>query len=186
MLIEKLSSSMYILTIRESHNDVGRCYSFFSGEKVKLFNIISSSFFGNIIGCLSLFVGVISLAWTIITYRITKKIEKRLPEIKAQTINNMRFQEYRSRALKSLENSQKAAREAGKVSRKDYYDLMIICGRIKGYSLAPDDKAIIEKRYSEIVSINDTKKTIGRSEVVTYLEIVNELITILEKGEYDS
>lgn len=152
-----------------------------------LFRIISAPAVGNIVGIASLFIGIISLIWTIVTYRMTKRIEKKLLDAKARAINKKRFTEYRLDAINTLKSRQNTVKEAGKISKSLCNEIVVICNRIKGYEqeLCKDDYDKIELLYEKLVSLTQDKNLIRDKGMLIFIEITSGLISILEKGEYD-
>ena len=150
-------------------------------------DIISSSIVGNIVGIISLLIGIISLIWTIITYGMTKKIEKKFPDAQARAINKKNFKEYRSEAIKTLNSRQKSVKDAGKISHKVCNDIISICSRIKGYDqeLHKEDLERIESLYEKIVSLTRNGELLKTEGMIVFIEVTSSLINILEKGEYD-
>lgn len=148
---------------------------------------ISSSVTGNIFGLISVLVGLVSLAITFITYRMTKKIEKKLPEAQAKAINVMRFKEYRPTAIKALEREKKIVRKEHVLSHQTAIKLVEICNNIMKHktSLKPDDFKRIQELYKKIIVITDYENFDDGKGVIDFIEITTALIGILQKGEYD-
>lgn len=149
--------------------------------------VLSSSTAGNIIGLLSLVVSVAGLVWTYITYRTTKRIEKRLPEERASAINNLKFKEYRHETKKMLVTRQTAVKDTGRLTRRECGDLLEVCNRIIGYSdmLDRDDNERIVDLCARTKELNNMIKTNKESAITHYIEITTQIFNILDKGEYD-
>lgn len=154
---------------------------------MRFLDVISNPIAGNIVGIVSLLVGLISMILTIITYRMTQKIEKKLPDEQARAINKKNFKEYRTEAINTLNSRQKSVRNAGKVSCKACHDIVIICNRIRGYNqeLLKEDLNKIDDLYDKLVSLTQDERLLKTKGMITYIEVTSGLINILEKGEYD-
>ena len=157
--------------------------------KSNLLNIINSPFSGNVIGLISLLVGVLSLIWTVITYFMTKKIEKKLPEVQVRAINVTRFKEYRLNTIKTLEVEHSKVAEIDKLSRKTCTKMFLICTNMLRYEnvmLQEDIKSIenIKDRIKALANIDNNYKY-KHEDVIEFIEITTNLIGILQRGEYD-
>lgn len=150
--------------------------------------ILSSTTCGNIIGIISLLIGAASLAWTGFTYRTAKRIERKLPEEQAKAINSMRFKEYRTEAIKSLKSRQDVVKDAGEISRQTCDELIMTCGKIKGYcnDLFTEDLTRVEDLYDRSKCLLQNGQYKCDQGTIDYIEISNDLIKILEDGKYDT
>ena len=149
--------------------------------------IINSPFFGNIVGLISLVVGIVSLIWTFFTYRMTKKIENKLRESQAKAINTLRFKEYRAAARKTLTIRREAVKKADEISENICTDLILICCKLLGYKhdILPEDLIEIEELYKRAKRLLQEKEATRQQGAIEFIEITNGILAILEKGEYD-
>lgn len=147
---------------------------------------VSLPYVGNIVGVISLIVGISSLVLTVITYRSAKRIEKRLPEERVSAINKLRFQEYKIKALETLDNRQKAVKRAGKVTKQALTELIEILNRIKGYDREINEKDMerINEYYLKLEILMNNNDYSKERSIVQFTEVITGLINILEKGEY--
>ena len=150
-------------------------------------DILSSPYMGNVIGLISLGIGIIGLVLTIVTYLAAKRIENRLNKEKANAINKMHFNEYKANAIRTLKNRQSAVKNAGKVTKQACNELVEICNKIKGYenTVSKEDLLRIDELYSKLLFLHKDKNYVKEDGLITYTEITMGLINILEKGEYE-
>ena len=155
--------------------------------KSNLLNIINSPFAGNVIGLISLLVGVLGLIGTVITYFMTKKIEKKLPEAQVHAIDKMHFKEYRPIAITALEVECSNVKEIGKLSRNTCTRMFYICTNILKHKdvLNPEDLKSIENIHDEIKKLAYLDGNYKHKDVIEFIEKTTNLIGILQKGEYD-
>ena len=150
-------------------------------------NVITSSCFGNMIGMISLIIGIVSLVWTVITYRTTIRIEKKIQEEKASAIDKMNFREYKNGAIKALNNRRKAVEKANRITSDVCNEVITTCNKIKGYNneLSQKDKDEIDRLYSKIVILTKNGELNGKEGIISFIEITTGIINILQKGEYE-
>ncbi len=98
----------------------------------------------------------------------------------------MRFQEYKIKALETLENRQKAVKRAGKVTKQALTELIEILNRIKGYDREINEKDMerINEYYLKLEILMNNNDYSKERSIVQFTEVITGLINILEKGEY--
>lgn len=143
-------------------------------------NFIINEYFLSILSIVSLIFSVVTF---VISYRINNKIDK----IKKDTINKIQFANYRISFINKLDLYEEAIKKANSISTTSKRDLLIILTKLKSYNnfFSKSDMSLIlnlHKRQNSIsaLSINATNARTVNEE----LQIITEIKTILEKGEY--
>ena len=154
---------------------------------MSLYKTLSAPLFGNIVGIASLVVGIFSLILTIFTYHKAKKIEKSINNAQARAIDKKSFAEYRRDATKNLKVNIQAAKKAEQVSKGNWINVFDICQKLKGYDqvLLDEDLQRIESLCKQLKPLIDNDIHSEDKDITYFLEISNDLIRILNKGEYD-
>ncbi len=149
---------------------------------------LNSTVVGNIVGLISLVIGIVSLIWTFITYTTAKKIEKKVYDAQVQAINRLRFKDFRHEALKMLEREREAAGNVKKLSLNTRKRLITIFNKVLEYKSVfnVEDYKRIEELYDRAKILVKTDNQNGGDEAIDFIEITSELEGIIQKGEYDS
>ncbi len=148
-------------------------------------NFMGSSVFGNTIGVISLFIGIVSLIITIFTFKKAKLVEEEIKEIKAEARTKLCFDNYRLKALEELRNKRDALNTPQKPSSAMMRSLLLIFLTLRNYSkpLGQQNAAIIKEAHSFIKKNVYTNIEIESNDFVELLEYLTQIINILEKGE---
>ena len=152
-------------------------------------DILKSSLTGNVIGIVSLLVGLAGLIITIITMKSAKRIEKNINKAKVKALNKSRFNTYRPNALKKLEQKRIAASKTKIITYNMCNDALSIFNDINGFSsvLLDEDSEKIQGNLRRLKEIANSLSS-GKKENIysfQYDSILSEIINILRKGEYD-
>lgn len=147
--------------------------------KNTLVNFLESPMTGSVIG-------IIGLGVTWITWRTTKKIEKRLPEEKASAIDKVDFTKYKETCIQTIQSKRDAAQGAGIVSRKLCDDIIRILVKLQrfGNIISDGDMRILKEQQNEIQKINDSKVLTEEDKLTKFIVVTTEIENILEKGVY--
>lgn len=152
-------------------------------------DILQSSLTGNIIGALSLFLGIISIILTIKTMKTAKRIEIDMREAKINTLDKNRFKKNKEGYLKKLNAKRRAASKNQVLSYQLCNDVLSIINDIKGYdSIITDvDMGIIEQQWNKLQQISSAlqEKKSGNDNLQEFDVVVSTIINILCKGEYE-
>lgn len=153
-----------------------------------------SSLTGNIIGFISLGIGIIGLIITITTMKSAKRIEKSIEIEKIKAIDKTRFNEYKRNALSKLQNKRRIVLSENTLSYNICNDIISIINDLKGYTniLIPDDLEKLNILYKEtksfsldIYSLQPKSSHLTPEHITKFDEIISEIINILNKGEYN-
>lgn len=148
-------------------------------------NFMDSSVFGNTIGVISLFIGIVSLVITFFTFKKAKLVEEEIKEIKTEARTKLCFDNYRLKALEELKNKRDALNTPQKPSSAMMRSLLLIFLTLCNYSkpLGKQNAAIIKEAYGFIKKNVYTNIEIESNDFVELLEYLTQIINILEKGE---
>lgn len=148
-------------------------------------NFMGSSVFGNTIGVISLFIGIVSLIITIFTFKKAKLVEEEIKEIKAEARTKLCFDNYRPKALEELKNKRDALSKPHKPSFAMMRSLLQTFHTLDDFSkpLGQQNAATIKEAYSFIKNNVYTNIEIESNDFVALLEYLTQIINILEKGE---
>ena len=151
--------------------------------------ILESSLTGNIIGVLSLFLGIISIILTIKTMKTAKRIETDMKEAKIVALDKNRFKKNKEGYLKKLKAKRGAASKNQVLSYQLCNDVLSIINDIKGYeSIIMDvDMGIIEQQWNKLQQISSALQDgkSGNDNLQEFDVVVSTIINILCKGEYE-
>lgn len=146
-----------------------------------MINFFQSSITGNIVGIISLMVGVISFILTVKTYNRTKLVEKQINNIKNKTAATVLLDTYRTTAIKILEDKFTALTETGIATAEFIRSLLVITQTLIDYSkaLEPKDAQLIQDAHNYMFNFTEyhDERQIRRLEAY----IVN-IANILKKG----
>lgn len=148
-------------------------------------NFMGSSVFGNTIGVISLFIGVISLVITIFTFKKAELVEKEIKEIKTEARTKLCFDNYRPKALEELKNKRDALNTPQKPSSAMMRSLLQTFHTLDDFSkpLGQQNASVIKGAYNFIKKNVYTNIEIESNDFVELLEYLTQIINILEKGE---
>lgn len=152
-------------------------------------DVLESSLTGNIIGTLSLILGIISILLTIKTMKTAKRIEIDMKEAKIVALDQNRFNKNKEGYLKKLNAKRRAASKNQVLSYQLCNDVLSIINDIKGYdSIIMDaDMGIIEQQWNKLQQISSALRD-GKSGNLNLQEfdvVVSTITNILCKGEYE-
>ena len=151
--------------------------------------ILESSLTGNIIGVLSLLLGIVSIILTIKTMKTAKRIEIDMKEAKIIAFDKNRFKKDKEEYLKKLKAKRKVASKNQVLSYKLCNDVLSIINDIKGFdSIIMDaDMSSIKQQWiklQEISSLLQDEKS-GGDKLQEFDLVVSTITNILSKGEYE-
>lgn len=152
-------------------------------------DILESSLTGNIIGALSLILGIISILLTIKTMKTAKRIEIDMKEAKIVALDKNRFKKNKEGYLKKLNAKRGAASRNQVLSYRLCNDVLSIINDIKGYdSIIMDaDMRIIEQQWNKLQQISSALQDVksGNKNLQEFDVVVSTITNILCKGEYE-
>ena len=153
---------------------------------VRIHQLLSEPITGNLIGLLSLLIGMVSLILTIYTFQKATRIEKQINDVKARTLNKRSFGEYRNNTIKTLKRDQKVVIKAEQISKEYCNSLYSQCLKTKEYSqeLLHEDHLRIESFCKQLKPLIEDSNLLKEKGQTIYFEVSTGLISILEKGDY--
>ena len=150
---------------------------------------LSFSLTGNIIGSISLVIGIISLYITVKTMKTASRIEGEVKEAQIVALDKKRFKENKSEYIKKLTSKRKAVLQKEVLSLSLCNDVLSIINDIKGYStiISKEDLELIEQQRKKIQGISlDVQNKLNMYGCIQEFDYpVSTIISILSKGEYD-
>lgn len=152
----------------------------------ELLNALASPYLGNAVGIVSLIVGAVGLIYTIITYIKTKVIEKKIPEAKADAIDEVNFHKNKEEAICFFEKQLETIVATKTISKEMCNKIMQSCLRMekteKGLCESDKIKFIdFREKISQLLSDEGYKE---KNSHVILMEILVEALAILKKGVY--
>lgn len=150
-------------------------------------SIITNPITGNVLGSLSLFVGIWGIILTYKTMKAAKRIEENINQQKAEAINKLNFNSFRIHTIKKWNRKKKAISKDDLISKNLCNDFLSSLNELKGYKsiLPKEDIKIIEDTYERAKDISMEKKRNKNESVIEFIELISNIINILKKGEYD-
>lgn len=151
-------------------------------------DILRSSLTGNIVGILSLLIGIIGVIITVRTMKSAKRIEFDIKEAKIKALDKKRFNKDREGYLKKLNTKRNAASRNKVLSYSLCNDVLSIINDLKGYDiLTVSDKEMMEQKWDKLRDISLVlQEDKNSNEILQDFDvIVSSIINILSKGEYD-
>lgn len=154
--------------------------------------ILQSPLIGNIIGTISLIVGVIGVLMTIVTMKSAKRIEKQIKKEQIKALDKKRFNECKEMYIKKLERNRKIVSTEKIFSYSLCMDVTSIFNDLQGYKtvITGNDLEVINKECIKMVNMSkalynqeDGKKS-NVDNLQQFDEIVSIVLNILKKGEY--
>lgn len=157
--------------------------------KQNILNFISSSITGNIIGLVSLLIGIVGLIITLKTLKSAKRIEDEIRQEKIRAINKSKFHKHKESIIKKLIQKRNAAIKQHKITFNLCMDIISIANDLLAYDTVFDsnDYEKISQSKKELNQLIEAQKN-NRDDASLFSEfdeIVAKLVNIVEKGEYD-
>lgn len=154
--------------------------------------ILRSSYTGNVIGIISLLVGLISLGITIVTMKSAKRIEREIKEAQIIAVDKKRFHECKAEYIKKLESKRELVLEEKVLSYSLCSYIISLFNDLKGYAtvLTEKDLKVIEKKCSELMQMSkelynqESSRKSKVEDLQQFDQIISEVLNILKKGEY--
>lgn len=146
--------------------------------------IFESALMGNVISIISLLVGIISLILTIVTYLSANKIQKQVEDLKLSAIIRSQLHDKKPELKKQLEIIRDSVIDAEAASKSVWKQTLSIVGQVEKFKdiFSNEDNDIIIQCKEDIVKMIKSVGVIDNSSKV--IDICNQIINILEKGEY--
>lgn len=152
-------------------------------------DFISSSLSGNIIGSISLIIGIISLLITVKTMKTASRIEIEVKKAQIVALDKKRFKEKKNEYIKKLTSKRNAVLKNQVLSLALCNDVLSITNDIKGYNtiILEEDLEVIEQERKRIqgISLQVQNKQNMNGCIQEFDYIVSLITSILNKGEYD-
>ena len=150
--------------------------------------ILYFSLLGNIVGIISLFIGIVGVCLTVRTMKNTNRIEAEIKEAKIKALDKKRLNKVKDKYLNTLQRKRKAAFSNQVISYNLCSNVLSIIHDLKGYDkifLAEDMRTIeAQENRMKLICLDQEQKneTIKLQE---FDSIVATIINMLSKGEYD-
>lgn len=151
--------------------------------------ILGSAIYGNIIGTISLIVGIYGVYISKKTMKTAEKMEEDLKEAKIVAIDKKRFIENKQQYISFLEMKRDIISENQSFSYNVCKDIIATIGDVEGY------KTILSQQDIENVGLQKQKlqnlimlKQHNGNDVIYTMDLINaitEILNIIKKGEYD-
>lgn len=142
--------------------------------------MITSSSFGNIVGVISLLVGIIGLFITIKTMNTAKRTEEAVIKAKQDTANTIAFRQLKEKCIPQLDKYLADATVVSCISHKRCNSVLAIIGRIRGHCINEKDNDSINECFYRLSGLYKENDAIP-SEVL--IDIITTVMNILEKGD---
>ena len=150
--------------------------------------IISSPILGNIVGIVSLLLGIISIGITIFTLKTAKSIEKEIKKKQIEALDKSKFNKNKHDYISKLKQKRTAVMNQCIVSRQICNQVLSILDDI----LAPNilnlqDRQSIEHDISILKNLiaDDKKRESNPNTINEFDKVIANTIAIIEKGEYE-
>lgn len=155
----------------------------------KIICILSSSTAGNIVGIISLLIGIVGLIITICTMKSAKRIERDIKDAEAKAIDKLRFNNNKEKIIAYLDNKRKVIVAEPIVTYTTCVDLLSILDDLKSFNkiISEEDMNLVEKKHGELAAISKEfggQKKQNSDNVEEIIDIISEVLNILKKGEY--
>lgn len=154
-----------------------------------MIDILHSSLTGNIIGGISLLVGIVGLFITLKTMKSAKRIEEELQHAKIVALDKMRFNNNKKVYCNKIQRIRSAVLEQRKISYSICNNTLSIINDLLGYEnvITGKDREIIteQKNRLKIICEKVRNRNIGNNIVQEFDEIVSNIISIINKGDYE-
>lgn len=140
--------------------------------------MINQTWFGNIIG-------IISLIITIITMIKAGKIEKKINKLKSDAIVKSKFNAHKTQLIASIKQECDAVINAEVLTNNAWNKLLSTIGEIERYEALFDqkDKMKIDESKKQVKMVIKSYKK-DEDKIIDFIDVSNLLINILEKGDY--
>lgn len=154
--------------------------------------VLQSAVTGNIIGIISLIVGVIGVLLTVITMKSAKRIEEQIKKETALALDKEHFREYREKCIKKLKSNRRNVLQEKRVSYSLYRDTISILNDLKEYKtvMTKDDLESIRQEREKLIKTSEelyrlkNKKKVNGDDLQQFDESIAIILGILKKGEY--
>ena len=118
--------------------------------------ILRSSMTGNIVGIISLLIGIVGLIITIRTMKSAKRIERDIKDAEAKAIDKLRFNNNKEKIIAYLDNKRKVIVAEPIVTYTTCVDLLSILDDLKSFNkiISEEDMNLVEKKHGELATIS--------------------------------
>ena len=142
--------------------------------------MINSTPFGNIIGIISLAIGIISLFITIKTMKTAKRTEEAVLKAQHETANKIVFQELKDKSIPLLKTYVEDATSVSFINHKRCNSVLAIIGQLRGQCISEVDNSIISDCFIRLSNLYKDNESIPSA---MFIDIVTRAIATLEKGD---
>lgn len=151
--------------------------------------VLSSAIYGNIIGTISLIVGIYGVYVSKKTMKTAKKMEEDLKEAKIVAIDKKRFDENKQQYIHFFEKKRKLIGKNQIFTFNDCKDILVTIGDVEGYKtiLSQQDIENVGLQKQKLKELLMLKQQNGNDVQYTMnlINIITEVLNIIKKGEYD-
>lgn len=152
-------------------------------------NILQSTIISNLLGFLSLLVGIASAIITIKTMKSAKRIEENIKTEKVYALNKQRFEKNKDEYIKKLNRKRMAVSKNSTLSYSLCNDVLSIINDLKGYPdiIIEEDMGNIEQQRGKLQQLSCylQEENSNNIKLQEFDEIVSAIINILSKGDYE-
>lgn len=151
-------------------------------------NILSSSITGNILGVLSLILGIISTGIAFYTLKTAKNIEEEIKKRQIKAINKSKFVKAKPVYINKLKQKRNAVLKLNIISGQICIQVLSVLNDIIAQDiLNQQDRNTLENDMSILKKIlADNKKCeVNSNSINDFDKVIADTIGILEKGEYE-
>lgn len=151
--------------------------------------ILGSAIYGNIIGTISLIVGIYGVYISKKTMKTAKKMEEDLKEAKIVAIDKKRFIENKQQYISFFEKKRNIISKNQLFSFNDCKDIIATIGDVEGYKtvLSQQDIENVGSQKQKLQNLIMLKQHNGNDVIYTtdLINAITEILNIIKKGEYD-
>lgn len=151
--------------------------------------IFGSAIYGNVIGTISLIVGIYGVYISKKTMKTAEKMEEDLKEAKIVAIDKKRFIENKQQYISFFEKKRNIIRKNQLFSFNDCKDIIATIGDVEGYKtiLSQQDIENIRSQKQKLQNLIKLKQHNGNDVIYTtdLINAITEVLNIIKKGEYD-
>ena len=151
--------------------------------------ILGSAIYGNVIGTISLIVGIYGVYISKKTMKTAEKMEDDLKEAKIVAIDKKRFIENKRQYISFFEKKRNIIRNNQLFSFNDCKDIIATIGDVEGYKtiLSQQDIKNIGLQKQKLQNLIKLKQHNGNDVIYTtdLINAITEVLNIIKKGEYD-
>lgn len=151
--------------------------------------ILGSAIYGNIIGTISLIVGIYGVYISKKTMKTAEKMEEDLKEAKIVAIDKKRFIENKQQYISFFEKKRNIISKNKVFSFNDCKDIIATIGDVEGYKtiLSQQDIENVGLQKQKLKELIGLKQQNGNDVLYTtdLISAITEVLNIIKKGEYD-